>query len=60
MRLKGNININLNNVSQLYFEFTDVFFFGYIPSEKNEIVFNLTKKINKQLNGWVGIVFDDE
>jgi hypothetical protein len=37
VRLKGNININLNNVSQLDFEFTDDFFFGYIPSEKNEI-----------------------
>ena len=60
VRLKGNMNINLNNASQLYFEFPDDFFLGYIPSEKNEIVFNLTKKINKQLNGWVGIVFDDE
>ena len=45
MRLKGNMNINLNNASQLYFEFPDDFFFGYIPSEKNEIVFNLTKKL---------------
>ena len=54
------MNIIDNTMSQLYFEFRNNSFFGYISDKKDEIVLNLTNKINKQLNGMVGIVFDDE
>ena len=54
------MNIIENNISRLYFEFPNNYPIGFISDEKDEIVFNLTNKINKHLNGEVGVVVDDE